>query len=139
MERPLERTLHNSTRAQLSTPYDNRHEDYLPFETRINTLKILTYRERRTVTSIITVVKIMREELRTVLKEVTDEYRHVARRVTRNASIFDFGRNCELPASSPMRIGMANINTYRDAFSMDDSIATIRSKLTAKILTNRSQ
>lgn len=113
----LEKTLHNSTRAQLATPYDNRHADYITFEQRMNILGLLTYRERRIITSTLTIIKIVRGDLITTLSDTVEEYRHVVLRVTRNANIFDFGWHCELPPSSPLRMGMANVNAHRDVFT----------------------
>lgn len=95
MEGPLERNLHNSTRAQLATPYDNRHVDYIPFDQRMNLLRLLTFRERRIISSILTIIKIMRSDLRTTLSSTIEEYRHVVLRIKRKANIFDFRRHCD--------------------------------------------
>lgn len=70
----LERSLHNATRAALHAPYDNRSEIYRTFDERL----MLTFEERRTISSIIHTIKKMRGAIDTNLTSQVNNSVHCA-------------------------------------------------------------
>lgn len=70
--RKLEDVLHRGTRITLNLPYRTTNPRYKDFQTRLQMSQLLSYDERRIIHSISFVLKIMKEEIDSNLKEESD-------------------------------------------------------------------
>lgn len=120
--------MHRATRIALKAPYRPNQNGYITFEQRISTLNILTLSQRRTIASIVAIMKIVKGITETCLSQsiqqcVRSNYR------TRAHRIFNISATTVFPQKSPIHIAMHNVNTHHNVFNVDNSISTIKSKL----------
>lgn len=111
-EKRVERILHGGTRIALNAPYRHDHGNYIDFQQRLRITHMLTYSQRRTITSIIYILKIMQGILETELSVYVNECCHNTRNPTRSPHIFDIKENT-IPRNSPLYIGTSNANRLR--------------------------
>lgn len=126
----IEKVLHYGTRMALQLPYRSDHPNYVAFDVRRRTCKVLTYRERRVINSIVVIIKISRGLLITQLSDRIVNCMRPPGRFTRHPNIFNLSLGT-FATKSPIRIAMENTNDHRRIFEITDSLDVIRSKLTA--------
>lgn len=136
----LEKILHMASRTSLGAPFDVRHQSYINFNQRMAKLKALTFGARRVISSIITLIKIMRGTLASQsLTNIINECRHIPTRVLRSTTTFDQQKIRKLAIKHPIAITLLRFNKFQHLFSEDDSIKTIRKKLDEYLLKNNPE
>lgn len=123
----LERILHKLTRLSLQTGFRPNLPNYVTFQERLRQLNLLTFAERREIASAVFILKILKEEIRSTMLEKIFASRRLHVDHIRNPTIFNVSRN--LPAKSPLALGMSTINKYRNVFSLQDSVQTAKNKM----------
>lgn len=134
--RKMEDILHRSSRTSLNLPYRTDHPRYQSFDSRIDELQLLTFSERRIIHSIVFIMKTMKEEIHSTLKDEIDELRHRSIRSTRNPVLFDISRS-HRNSKSPLLLLLHYMNEFRDHFHLEDSINTTKKKLNTYFLNER--
>lgn len=123
----MEKILHQASRIALRSPYRNNNPNYLDFQTRISRLNALTFAGRRTITSVIYLIKISRGHIDTQFTEIVNQCIRTNTQ-TRTPHIFNIPSNL-FPPNFPLGIDMNNINQLRNIFNFNDAVPTIKSKL----------
>lgn len=130
----LESYRHRATRIALNTPYRPNQIGYVPYQQRIRTLGLLTQRQRRVISIVLTIIRILKGESNTDLRHTLMEYNRPHGN-TRTHRIFNLPRSTIIPIGSPLAIGMRLVNKYRQVINKTDTI-TIKNHLRHHMLLN---
>lgn len=133
----LDEVLHRSTRVALNLPIRPNHPRYVNFETRLARKESLAFRERRIISSILFIIKIIEGVTETDLKEEIVNLLHVTVRITRNPTLFDVTR-WKRHFNSPLIQILMKMNVLKDYFWINDSIGTTKAKLKQYFIDNRA-
>lgn len=109
----IEKSLHFVSRFALYLPKRPNHHRYRPFIERINALNSLTLLQRRFIASIVTIHKILRNELESKAYEDIFQSINTNTGAIRNQHIFNIDRN-RITSNSPVGIAMSRIESHRN-------------------------
>lgn len=123
----LERVIRQATRFALCSAHRPYQRNYIDFDDRRMRLKVMTFEERRKISAILTVLKILRGELNTQLAEKIVAYHNNVRMEARYPAIFQIPRITN--HITPLYQAMNYANSFRHLIRDEDSIAAIKKKL----------
>lgn len=131
-DKRLDDVLHKVTRLALGSAYSNQDDNYIPFEDRLDMLRMVDTHERRRYLETMMAVKIIKGEMITTLRDEMRADINESSQHTRCPQIFNIKRN--RPDRSPLVNFMKLINENRQRFNFDDSTEVIRRSLKREIL-----
>lgn len=131
----LESYRRRATRIALNTPHRPHLVGYIPYQQRIMTLGLLTQRQRRIISIVLTIIRILKGESDTDLRHILAKYQR-PRGNTRTYRTFHLPRNTVIPTRSPLSIGMCLVNKYHHVIDITDTTQTIRNRLRHYMLLN---
>lgn len=102
--------------------------DYIEFDRSIAQLGIIIYEEKRIVTSIIVILKLLRGNMDSNLTVYVSKFKNITTSNTRKSNMFRTN-NSALSCESPIPIGMQNIDNLQSVIDMNESIKTISLQL----------
>lgn len=121
----LESYRRRATRIALNTPYRPNQIGYVPYQQRITTLGLLTQRQRRIISIVLAIIRILKGMSNTDLRRTLVDYCCTHGR-TKTQRIFNWPSSTILPTGSPLAIGMRLVNTYHQVINITDNIQTIK-------------
>lgn len=99
---------------------------------------ILTFEDRRTISSVVNILKILNGDLKSKFTEVLTSALYQPQHGTRRPNIFDVSK-IKIHRRSPISIGNHRTNELRDIINIQDSVATNKLKLKNHLLTVRRE
>lgn len=136
LQKHIENINHKATRLALGTSYRPHQGNYVDFETRLLWLKRNTYTDRRIITSIIFVHKLIHAKENSRLRDLIGSCTIASGHRTRNPNLFEFPRYMHI--KSRMHICMSNANKYRDIVDFMESEAGVKKKMKRHLLSNHA-
>lgn len=124
----LERILRIISRRALGTPFFHLHINYIPFAHRMARLKLLTFRQRRTINKVVTAHRLLNSDMNDKFTERLKKCINPQIGRLRNAVCFKVPKR--IPTRSPLANLMLTTNLMKETFSLRKSARTIRSELT---------
>lgn len=137
MSHRIEQMHHRVTRIALGTPYRRDAFGYKSFPQRVRELHRNTLAERRIISSITYVHKLLNDKIDSPLVAYLLSFlvQHV--RYTRRPNIVDVsGRRIAM--NSPLRAAMMNVNTYRNQITFTKSEKNNQSKVEKRAFASSS-
>lgn len=129
----IEQIHHKVTRLALGTPYRTDAIGYKPFPERVRALNRNTLAERRIISSIIYVHKLLNGQIESKLAAYLRTFLVLNIRHTRNPNIFDIS-NREITTNSSLRLAMLQVNTYRNHIAISESENLTKAKMKRLLL-----
>lgn len=102
--RKLEQILYTCSRYILKCPKSQSKPNYLSFNEGNGKLKILTFKDRRIICTIITILKIIKRKILSDLSSVIDKHRNCSTRSIRNPKLFVIN-GIDMPANGFITYG----------------------------------